>query len=67
MVIIVSVYGESRCGLLLRQQGLTKVLEPSEERIGIKAIEESGEYSELEEKAHSIILLSFRWSFWRSC
>jgi hypothetical protein len=43
---------------LLRQQGLSKILEPSEERIGIKALEESGEYAELDEKAHSAILLS---------
>jgi hypothetical protein len=43
---------------LLRQQGLAKILEPSEERIGIKAIEEIAKSAELEEKAHSAILLS---------
>jgi hypothetical protein len=43
---------------LLRQQGLAKVLEPPEERIGIQAIDEIVEHRELEEKAHSIILLS---------
>jgi hypothetical protein len=43
---------------LLWQQGLSKILEPSDERIGIKAIEEIGEYAELKEKAHSAILLS---------
>jgi hypothetical protein len=42
---------------LLRQQGLTKILEPSKEIIGIKAIEEIEEYAELEEKAHNAILL----------
>jgi hypothetical protein len=50
---------------LLRQQGLAKVLEQSEERIGIKAIEEIGEYVELEEKAHSAILLSFSYGVLR--
>jgi hypothetical protein len=43
---------------LLRQQGLAKILEPPKEIIGIKAIEEIGEYAELKEKAHSAILLS---------
>jgi hypothetical protein len=43
---------------LLRQQGLTKVLEPQEEKIGISAIDEIVERGELEEKAHSMILLS---------
>jgi len=37
---------------------LAKILEPYEERIGIKALEESGEYAELEQNAHSAILLS---------
>jgi hypothetical protein len=43
---------------LLRQQGLAKVLEPQEEKIGISAIDEIVERGELEEKAHNIILLS---------
>jgi hypothetical protein len=43
---------------LLRQQGLAKVLEPQEEKIGISAIDEILERGELEEKAHSMILLS---------
>jgi hypothetical protein len=43
---------------LLRQQGLAKVLEPQEEKIGISAIDEIMERGELEEKAHNIILLS---------
>jgi hypothetical protein len=37
---------------------LAKILEPYEERIGIKALEESGEYAELEQNAQSAILLS---------
>jgi hypothetical protein len=36
---------------LLQQQGLAKVLEPPEERIGIKAIEEIEELAKLEEKS----------------
>jgi hypothetical protein len=43
---------------LLRQQGLAKILEPPEEINGIKVIEEIREYAELEEKAHSAILMS---------
>jgi hypothetical protein len=43
---------------LLRQQGLVKILEPFEERIGITAIDEIVECAELEEKAHNFILLS---------
>jgi hypothetical protein len=43
---------------LLRQQGLEKVLEPQEEKIGITAIDEIVECGELEEKAHNVILLS---------
>jgi hypothetical protein len=43
---------------LLRQQGLAKVLEPQEEKIGISAIDEILERRELEEKAHNMILLS---------
>jgi hypothetical protein len=43
---------------LLRQQGLAKILEPFEERIGIKEIDEIVKRAELEEKAHSLILLS---------
>jgi hypothetical protein len=43
---------------LLRQQGLAKVLEPKEKRIGITTIDEIVERRELEEKAHIIILLS---------
>ena len=43
---------------LLRQQGLAKVLERQEEKIGISAIDEIVERGELEEKAHNIILLS---------
>jgi len=43
---------------LLQQQGLAKILEPFEEIIGIKALEESEKYAELEEKVHSAILLS---------
>jgi hypothetical protein len=41
------------------------MLEPSKERIGIKAIEESGEYAKLNEKAHNAILLSHSDGFFR--
>ena len=43
---------------LLQQQGLAKFLEPQEKNIGITAIDEIVERGEVEEKAHSIILLS---------
>jgi hypothetical protein len=43
---------------LLRQQGLAKVLESQEEKIDIKTFDEIVKHGELEEKAHSIILLS---------
>jgi hypothetical protein len=43
---------------LLRQQGLAKVLESQEEKIGITTFDEIVKHGELEEKAHNIILLS---------
>jgi len=56
--LMVSSLWRLKMRVLLRQQGLAKILEPSEERISIKALKESGEYVELDEKAHSAILLS---------
>ena len=38
---------------LLRQLVLEKILEPLEERIGIKAIKEIAKRAKLEEKAHT--------------
>jgi hypothetical protein len=52
MVIIILVFGEPKCGLLLRQQGLTKILDGEAPSTSSKE-----EITELEEKAHIAILL----------